>query len=173
MLRLTPENVEPLLVPESRRPVPPPPAAAPPHRAAPRAVVLRHALVAEDSFIARVFLARMLEQRGYQVTPASSTAELFEELPRQRWDLLCVDVDLGDGGGAALLRHLREALARLAATETRGRASLPPMVALVRDARDIAAARAGGVSLSLLKPFDPGEFAALLESFDPSMEERQ
>lgn len=167
VLRLTPENVEPLLVPEMRRP------AAPPSRpSAPKKVTARHALVAEDSFIARVFLTRMLEQRGFRVSPASSAAEMIVELPRQRWDLVCVDVDLGDGGGVALLRYLREALARLAATDTRGRALLPPLVALVRDARDIGVARAAGVPLSLLKPFDPAEFSALLEGLDPHTEDR-
>lgn len=184
---LTPENVEPLLVPEPKPAPSTPP--APPHVAVtpppvrtrevrppsppptPAAAALRHVLVADDSFIARTFLGRMLEQRGFRVTAVSSAAELFEMLPGQAWDLLCVDVELGDRAGTDLMRQVRDALARLAATETRGTVHVPPVVALVRDGRDIRKARTAGVSLTLLKPFDAVEFEALLSSLEPGDED--
>src|SRR5262249_49983976 len=95
---LTPEHVEPLgpaeVAPSRPEPPPAPPVAedrqppAPPVERGPSAAgsarvtqALRHALVAEDSFIARVFLTRMLEQRGFAVLPAADAAELFEALP--------------------------------------------------------------------------------------------
>jgi DNA-binding response OmpR family regulator len=104
----------------------------------------------------------MLEHRGFAVSAAGSAAELIELLPRHPWALVCADVELGDGGGAPLLHRVRETLARVTATETRGPSAAPPLVALVRDARDIAAARAAGVPFTLLKPYDVDAFEALL-----------
>jgi CheY-like chemotaxis protein len=174
IFELTIEHVEPLVPATAAvtaprpplRPMPPAPAAAPPPAPSTRAPALRHALVAEDSFIARVFMIRMLEHRGFTVTAVASAGEMLRALPQDAWTLVCTDVHLGDGGGAPLLRQVRETLARVAATETRGRAAAPPVVALVRDARDIAEARAAGIALTLLKPFDVDAFESMLVGLD-------
>jgi len=113
----------------------------------------RRVLVAEDSIIARIFLTRTLEHEGLEVFAVSTAAELFGALAQDTWNLVCVDVELPDGRGADLLREL---LDRGAARER--------VVALVRDAEDVATARAAGVTHALHKPFERDRVLLLLES---------
>jgi CheY-like chemotaxis protein len=101
----------------------------------------RRALVAEDSFTARVFLTRLLEQQGFEVLAVERAAELDACLSRGPWHLLCVDVELPDARGEALLRSVRD----------RAPAGTP-LVALLRDEEDAAAASRAGVSRTLRKP---------------------
>jgi CheY-like chemotaxis protein len=112
------------------------------------------ALVAEDSITARIFLTRLLEREGFAVRAVSSAPELFDELVDESWSLICVDVDLPDGADKAVLGAVIERL--------KGRRSSTPAVALVRDAYDIAFARAVGATRTLSKPFDPAALQELL-----------
>jgi CheY-like chemotaxis protein len=123
--------------------------------AAPR----RRALVAEDSFTARLFLARMLDQRGFDVTVVPRARELMAEIERGPWALLCVDADLPDASGAEVLRTVTS------------RASAP-LVALVRDRLDIELAASAGVSRVLRKPFDTDELDALMARLFPARDAR-
>ena len=84
----------------------------------------------------------------------ASAAELFEALEGDRWSLLCVDIELPDRAQASVLRGLMEVL--------RERRSGAALVALVRDATDIAVARAAGIQSTLRKPFDRDSLERLL-----------
>jgi len=137
-------RAEPVRGSESASPVQSPVAAVPERRA----------LVAEDSITARVFLARLLEQQGFSVRAVASAAELFEALEGDRWSLLCVDIELPDRAQASVLRGLMEVL--------RERRSGAALVALVRDATDIAVARAAGIQSTRRKPFDRDSLERLL-----------
>ena len=130
-----------------------PAAPASPERAeAEEPVATRRALVAEDSITARVFLARMLEQRGFEVEAVDSAAALDAALAHGRHDLACVDVELPDAGGEPFLTRL--------AGDVAGRGLV--LVALVRDADDADAARRAGVHRTLGKPFDDRALDELL-----------
>jgi CheY-like chemotaxis protein len=109
-------------------------------------------LIAEDSIAAQHFLARLFEQRGFASEIVASAAELRTALARRSWSLVCVDVELPDAGGEALLTEVTAALAE---RET-------PCVALVRDDEDVERAAAAGVRRWLRKPFDRDELAKLL-----------
>jgi CheY-like chemotaxis protein len=113
--------------------------------------ITRRALVAEDSITARIFLTRLLEQQGFEVVAVERAAELNAALAVGPWSLTCVDVELPDAHGAALLRGVRERLPEQT-----------PLVALVRDDHDIATARIAGVWRTLLKPVEPGALRRLL-----------
>jgi CheY-like chemotaxis protein len=104
----------------------------------------RRALVAEDSFVARVFLTRLLEQRGFEVTGVERAEALMEVIAEGPWQLVCVDVELPDARGEALLGAV---LARRPAGAV--------LVALVRDDQDVAVAVKAGIRRSLTKPVDP------------------
>ena len=84
----------------------------------------------------------------------SSATELFDELVDESWSLICVDVELPDARHQAALGAVTERLG--------ARRSSTPVVALVRDSDDVAAARAVGVTRTLRKPFDPGVLQDLL-----------
>jgi CheY-like chemotaxis protein len=113
--------------------------------------ITRRVLVAEDSITARIFLTRLLEQQGFEVVAVERAAEINAALAGGTWSLACVDVELPDGHGASLLRSVREQLPEHV-----------PLVALVRDDQDIAAARIAGVWRTLLKPVEPGALRRLL-----------
>ncbi len=87
-----------------------------------------------------------------------TAAELARELVRGDWSLVCVDVELPDGRGREHLTATREAHERAHAAH----AGPSALVALVRDADDLAEAQAAGISRVLRKPFDRGALAQLL-----------
>jgi CheY-like chemotaxis protein len=184
LMLLRHEHVEPLDAPGEGAPVegphapapgpPPDPAPAPAQRptwagspfARPRAAAPspqdpaagghgRRAIVAEDSFMARIFLMRLLQQSGYDVHSVGTARELREALADATWALVCVDVELPDARGAAWIREVMDAQDQ--------RPEPAVVVALVRDGRDQREAAAGGVHRTLLKPFAQRDVAALLE----------
>ncbi|HYM81375.1 MAG TPA: response regulator [Candidatus Limnocylindria bacterium] len=104
----------------------------------------REALVAEDSLTARIFLSRLLAQRGFRVHAVASAAELRRALTRQRWTLVCADIELPDERGTEFLRPLAE----------QAKSAGHSLVALVRDGADAEAARAAGITHALRKPFE-------------------
>jgi CheY-like chemotaxis protein len=131
----------------SVRPAAPPPNPSPGHG--------RRALIAEDSFMARIFLMRQLQILGYHVHSVGTARELREVLPSGEWALVCVDTDLPDARGAELLRDVSDS--QLDRTEP------AVVVALVRDGADQEQAAAGGVHRVLLKPFSQHEVRAMLD----------
>lgn len=175
LILLEPEHVEPLEAGSGRTiapdapatPAPPassvsPAEGAPPpalrSAPAPGATEARHgrrALIAEDSFMARIFLTRLLQGQGYNVHSVGTAHDLREALAGDTWALVCVDVDLPDARGAEWVREV---------LETQAEQPEPAVVvALVRDGQDAGEAASGGVHRTLLKPFSEREVVALLQ----------
>ncbi|MEK7330671.1 MAG: response regulator, partial [Candidatus Eisenbacteria bacterium] len=128
--------------PEPASPAAPPApieSAGTPEPASPAARASRQALVAEDSITARIFLVRLLEQRGFAVHAVGTAAELRTLLPQGPWALVCADLELPDARGEAFL---------IAVMRSAG-ATRSPVVVLVRDAADETVARAAGVTATL------------------------
>lgn len=177
---LTPQDVDPLpAAPPEPMSAPPAPASAPTPQASPTpdatrtpdaavapaapgaapAPAMAQALVAEDSITARIFLVRLLEQRGLVVHAVGTAAELKALLPAGPWALVCADIDLPDGRGDALLRELM----------SRAGASHSPLVVLVRDAADEAVARTLGVAATLRKPYEREALDQILARLVPGL----
>jgi CheY-like chemotaxis protein len=164
------QDVEPLETAASPPPAPaPPPSPAtpmtPPAPATPRqpapppAWESRPALVAEDSITARIFLVRLLEQRGFAVHAVGTAAELRTLLPQGPWALVCADLELPDARGQ---EFLLEVMRGAGATRS-------PLVALVRDAADEAVARAAGVAATLRKPYERDSLERILGRLVPDL----
>src|SRR4051812_12660254 len=66
-------------------------------------------LVVEDDDATRTFLADNLTADGYDVVVADSLREGLRLLERTFPDLVLLDLELPDGSGFELLRHIREA----------------------------------------------------------------
>jgi CheY-like chemotaxis protein len=117
-----------------------------PERSAPR---VRNALVADDSFTARVFLSRLLAMRGIEVDEAEDGPHALAFLAGRSYDLVFFDAGM-PGGGALDLAESMEAGVRAST------------VVLVRDDGERAAAQAAGFAGVLFKPFAEDEVAAAL-----------
>lgn len=149
---LRPESVQrldapaPPVPPRAPAPTPAPQAQAPVATSRPaRPAAPPRALVVDDSLVARVFLTRLLERRGYVVEQAADAAECWTLLSEQEWSLLLIDVALPDAQG-------REHIADIVAF-AQGRGGVP-VVALTRDASEERDALAAGATSSLRKPFE-------------------
>lgn len=158
------QDVEPLeAVPPASAtpasPVTPPAPVASPAPALPPARESRQALVAEDSITARIFLVRLLEQRGFAVHAVGTAAELRTLLPDGPWALVCADLELPDARGEAFLLEVMRGAG----------ATRSPMVALVRDAADEAVARAAGVAATLRKPYERESLERILMRLVPDL----
>jgi CheY-like chemotaxis protein len=134
-----------------QRPFAPGPADAP--ASADRPGHGRRVLIAEDSFMARIFLTRLLQAQGYNVHSVG-TAEALRLALGEAWALICVDVELPDARGAELIREVAGTLD--------AQAEPAVLVALVRDWQDADEAARGGVHRSLLKPFSQRGVSAML-----------
>jgi CheY-like chemotaxis protein len=142
--------------------VPPAPAAdpVPDFARAPRAselaarVPARRALVADDSLVARIFLGRLLEKRGWIVETVADAASLWDELHRGPWGLVCADIALPDAQGEGHVTRLLHFLGR--------RPSPTPCIVLTRDGADERIALDAGATLVLRKPFEPERLDSLL-----------
>ena len=117
-----------------------------PERSAPR---VRNALVADDSFTARVFLSRLLAMRGIEVDEAEDGPHALAFLAGRSYDLVFFDAGM-PGGGALDLAESMEAEVRAST------------VVLVRDDGERALAQAAGFAGVLFKPFAEDEVAAAL-----------
>ena len=115
----------------------------------------RRALVADDSLVARIFLARLLERRGFFVELVGDGASMWHELSRGPWSLVCADVTMPDSHGRAHVERLLDF--RAACREPF------KLIALTRDAGEEREATLAGAMLHLRKPFDPGALDDLLD----------
>ena len=113
-----------------------------------------YAMVAEDSITARIFLTRMLEQRGFTVHTVATAAALLSEIERVSWALICADIELPDGSGRDMLLSLLDRQTKHCPDAA--------VVVLIRDSLDRAAAAKAGISRTLRKPFDRDELEQLL-----------
>jgi two-component system NtrC family sensor kinase len=67
------------------------------------------ALVVDDSLTVRMDLVEGLSSVGFHAVGCASLAEAREALGRERFDIVILDVRLGDGDGVALLAEIRAA----------------------------------------------------------------
>ena len=103
----------------------------------------------------RIFLARLLERRGYSVELVGDGAAMWHELSRGPWSLVCADVTMPDSHGRAHVERLLDF--RAACREPF------KLIALTRDAGEERDAQLAGATLHLRKPFDPGALDDLLD----------
>ena len=94
----------------------PAPAPAPlpssPRARRPKAVAppMRHALLVDDSAIATLFLQKCLQRFGLEISTAASSSRATLLMSQQRFDIIFLDVELGDDSpmdGLALCQQIR------------------------------------------------------------------
>jgi CheY-like chemotaxis protein len=148
-----PAPITPIMPPTTvapSAPIPPPTTIAPSALVPPPAPIAhapgpRRALLVDDSLVARVFLTRLLERRGFIVEQAADAAECWTLLPEQEWAVLLIDVALPDARGG---QHIADVVAF--ANQSGG----VPVVALTRDSGEEREALMAGAVASLRKPFE-------------------
>jgi PAS domain S-box-containing protein len=111
-------------------------------------------LVVDDDPEARRLVKRFLEERGAQVTTASSAAEALDALAMATFGVLVSDVGMPGEDGHSLIRRIRDA------------SNPMPAVAVSAYARpeDRAKSLAAGFHLHLVKPVDPAALVAAVAS---------
>ncbi len=109
------------------------------------------ALVADDSLMARVFLGRLLLQRGIEVDEAEDLPTVQGRLATRAYDLVFLDAEMPGGGALAMAR-------------TANPAWLDRAVVLVKDDDEKRQAEAHGFAHVLFKPFAEDEVAAALRA---------
>ena len=101
-------------------------------------------LVIDDAALVRAYYRQALEPGGFLVDEAFNGIEGLEKALISPYDLVVVDVNMPKMDGLTFVHRLRE---------TREIACLPVLMTSTLDRdRDIAAARAAGVNLYLVKP---------------------
>ena len=157
LLELTAEHARPLARLRAPGPVAPvalDAGAAQPIAAGPSARTSRRALIVDDSLVARVALARVLEREGWVVEEAADAGQMWDMLMDSEWTVVFVDVSLPDASGRA---HLRSLVARQLVTLQRFE-----LVALTRDGAERRLADEAGITRTLQKPFGAGAVEVLL-----------
>ncbi|WP_018388884.1 response regulator [Ancylobacter sp. FA202] len=105
-------------------------------------------LVVDDAGLVRLYYRQALEAAGFVVDEALNGVEALEKLLQAPADLVIVDVNMPLMDGISFLRALRRQPLPLAA--------LPALVTSTEaGAGDVAAARAAGANLYLVKPLEP------------------
>lgn len=111
-------------------------------------------LVVEDEPELLLLMRRALERGGFAVDIASDLAQAAQCLAIARYEILILDLNLPDGDGLSLLRHLR----------TRG-SQLPVLVLTARDAvEDRVTGLDTGADDYLVKPFHIPELIARIRA---------
>ncbi|WP_029010422.1 response regulator [Azospirillum halopraeferens] len=101
-------------------------------------------LVIDDAALIRAYYRQTLEPMGFVVEEAFNGLEALEKALMAPFDLAIVDVNMPKMDGLSFVRKLRT---------TEEIACLPVLMTSTRDRdSDIAAARAAGVNLYLVKP---------------------
>lgn len=118
------------------------------------------ALIADDSLVARLAIARVLEQEGWQVEMVERAAQMWHALEDGGFDAVFVDVALPDASGR---EHLRELVARQLVTAERFE-----VIALPRDGAEAQIVRDCGIARALRKPFAKGAVEALVGALRPA-----
>jgi DNA-binding response OmpR family regulator len=70
--------------------------------------VAKRILIADDHQQMRQLIVELLEEQGYETAQASDTQAVFDEIARERPDLLILDVNMPGDGGIAALKTIRE-----------------------------------------------------------------
>ena len=65
-------------------------------------------LIADDHQEMRQLVIELLQEQGYETAQASDTGAVFDEIARERPDLVILDVNMPGAGGIAALKAIRE-----------------------------------------------------------------
>ncbi|MFY9983970.1 MAG: CHASE3 domain-containing protein [Chthoniobacterales bacterium] len=95
-----------ITLPKRRWPAPVAPAAASTDSSSNKLRALRVLLI-EDHEDTAIIMARMLEDMGHNIVPASSVASAVDILTREKFDLIISDIGLPDGNGVSLIHAVR------------------------------------------------------------------
>ena len=120
-----------------------------------RAVPVR-ILVVDDSSAMRAFVRATLEEDGAaEVTDAASGFEALRILPRERFDLVVVDINMPDINGLELVSFMRKSEVHKGT----------PLIVISTEAaaRDRQRALDLGANAFLTKPFGPDELRAVVQ----------
>jgi CheY-like chemotaxis protein len=109
-------------------------------------------LVAEDNYANRVFLVRLLEKHGHQAIGAEDGEQALEELRKENFDLLLLDVQMPVMNGIELTKLIREGAYPEIEAEL-------PIIAVTAHAMrgDRERFLSAGMSWYLSKPLDVGD----------------
>jgi two-component system, chemotaxis family, chemotaxis protein CheY len=112
-------------------------------------------LIVEDSHAMRAFVRATLEEAGAEVTEASSGFEALRILPRERFDLVVVDINMPDINGLELVSFMRKSDAHAGT----------PLVIISTEAsaKDRERGLALGANAYLSKPFEPDQLRELVQ----------
>lgn len=115
-------------------------------------------VVIEDDEVARELMRMALERRGYEVSTAEDGVRGYEEIMKQRPDLIITDIQMPAADGAHLVRRVRDT------TEV---AATPILITTGFGTGNATFALAQGANAYEPKPIDPESFlstvARLLE----------
>lgn len=118
----------------------------------------KRVLVVDDATLVRLFYRSALEGAGFEVREALNGLEALEQLLTSSVDLLVVDVNMPKMDGLTFLKTLRSKKLPMG--------SIPALVVSTETAPErIAAARAAGANLYIVKPLTPEtlvQYASLL-----------
>lgn len=120
---------------------------------------MRVLVVEDDQGIAHG-LGLALRQEGWSVDAVPTVAAATTALCTEPFDVVLLDLGLGDGDGAEVLRRIRESKP--------GGLPAPDTPVLIMTARDQVASRIAGLDMGaddyVTKPFDPAELAARMRA---------
>lgn len=103
--------------------------------------------IVDDNEMTRALLRMMIQSDRYQVVGDAATADkAMERLPALRPDIVCLDVQLRDSDGLALLKRIYVALP----------ASAVLMISACNDRTTVETALRDGAKGFIVKPFNPG-----------------
>jgi CheY-like chemotaxis protein len=104
----------------------------------------RRVLVADDDPAIRMLVARVLIRQGYEVLTANDGADAIEQLDRDRFDLLVLDLMMPRVDGIGVIAHL----------QSRG-ATTPPILVMTAASPDILRRLPEDrIAKIITKPFD-------------------
>ncbi|WP_155419294.1 ATP-binding response regulator [Chromobacterium subtsugae] len=110
----------------------------------------RSLLLVDDDEVIRASVAQLLAQDGFQIACASTLSQAADCLARQRFDILLLDMQLGEDSGYRLAELARKQPQR------------PLMLAMSADPEEFADVRAAWFAARLDKPFDGDTLRAAL-----------
>lgn len=118
----------------------------------------RRILLAEDNDINKMIVLEMLEETGVDVDVAVNGAEALEQLQRQNYDLVLMDIQMPIMDGYETTQRIRA---------MGGRYQSIPIVAMTAHALegDSNKSLEAGMDYHVSKPFEPDEFISLIVRF--------
>ena len=118
----------------------------------------RRILLAEDNDINKMIVLEMLEETGVDVDVAVNGAEALEQLQRQQYDLVLMDIQMPIMDGYEATQKIRA---------MGGAYESIPVVAMTAHALEGDSNRSleAGMDYHVSKPFEPDEFISLIERF--------